>query len=106
MAAAKLMPTAARAIIRTASFPRRRPKTPFTNAPRSGISRTTAMSEKSFALKSSRIALPMMSSSVLQEVRFVRSDGAPDTEERKDDRETDGDLGGLGGDDEEGEDLP
>ena len=56
MAAAKLAPMAARAIRRTASLPRRLPKTPLTNAPSSGSARTTAMSEKSFAGKSERKA--------------------------------------------------
>src|SRR5262249_13062508 len=90
------------AMKRTASLPSRRPKTPFTKAPRSGMSRTTAMSEKSFAGKRWRKGFIRL---VLQEIGFVRADGAPDAEQREHDGEAYGDLRRLRGDDEEGEGL-
>ena len=62
------------------------------------------MSAKSFAGKSESMSVGSVRS-VLQEVRFVGADGAAEAEEREDDGEADGDLGGLGGDDEEGEHL-
>src|ERR1700759_2531973 len=45
-------------------------------------------------------------SSVLQEIRLVRPDGAAEAVQREHDRQTDGDFRGLGGDEEEGEHLP
>ena len=44
-------------------------------------------------------------SSVLQEVGFVGPDGAAEAIKREHDRQAHGDLGGLGGDDEEREHL-
>src|SRR4051794_40363870 len=102
MAAAKLAPVTTSVIRRTASLPRRGPKTPLTNAPRSGSAMTTAMREKSPAGKRERKSFIGL---VLQEVGIVRTDGATDTEEREDDREAHGDLGRLGGDQEEAEHL-
>src|SRR4051812_22595220 len=100
-AAAKLTPTADSAIMRTACLPRRRPKTPFTNAPRSGMRRTTAMSEKSFCANKSRKGFI----SVFEEVGFVGPNGATDAEEGENNREADSDLGRFGRDDEEREHL-
>ncbi len=53
---------------------------------------------------SRRVVSREVNGSVLEEVGVVGTNGALEAEERKHDGEADRDLGGLGGDDEEGED--
>ena len=76
-AATKLTPTAASAIRRTASLPRRLPQTPFTKAPSSGMPEDDRDEREVVRGEERREHGPWQSPvSVLEEVGLVGADGA------------------------------
>ncbi len=98
----KLTTIVVTAITRTAGLPSRLPQMPFTSAPSSGIPRMTPKQREVVLREQDREEGHSSSSGGSAS---SRAHGTLDTEQRDDDGKADGDLGSLGGDEEEREEL-